>query len=217
MGVKLEEVTGGEDKKGKLWIEMAEQIYCENGKDEFRILGHFSSGAPFLKDSDQRISISHCDGMLVVATLAETPDAEFSHFSPETALGVDAERADRKQVVKLRERFLCEEELKLISADSVEANIIAWTAKEALYKAALMEGLDFRKQIIIDKLPVAADISEWLQAYFTGRKSEINTDYGHARVIFPDGNEVEFNLYSYLSEGRIITVAFTLESKRFKG
>ena len=35
-GIKVEEVTEGEDFKGPAWLDMARQIYCENGRDEYR-------------------------------------------------------------------------------------------------------------------------------------------------------------------------------------
>ena len=41
----------------------------------------------------------------------------------------------------------------MIPASDVLANVMAWTAKEALYKAAMSEGLDFAKDIAIRSLP----------------------------------------------------------------
>ena len=32
-GIKVEEITGGEYYKGKVWLDMARQVYCENGRE----------------------------------------------------------------------------------------------------------------------------------------------------------------------------------------
>ena len=152
-GIKIEEVTGGGRYKGKVWREIAMQIYCENGKDEFRDVGHYPCGAPFLYGSDERISISHTEGCLVVATLPSHPDANLSRFSPETALGVDVEHKDREKVMKLRERFLTEKEQELVPHESLEANIIAWTCKEAMLKAGMDPAINWHHDIVITSLP----------------------------------------------------------------
>lgn len=154
VGIRVEEVSGMESKSGRLWEAMAKQIYCENGRDGYRELGHFPNGAPFLFGQTTRISLTHAGHLLAVATLPKTPEADLAHFAQRTALGIDAERNDRQQVLKVRDRFLSEAEKELVPADNIEANIIAWTAKEALYKAAMTEGLDLRNDIIITSLPV---------------------------------------------------------------
>lgn len=152
-GVKIEEVTGGTRYKGKVWREIARQIYCENGKGEYRDIGHFKSGAPFLYGEDERISISHTEGCYVVATIKVSPESTLSDFSEAAALGVDVERADRDKVISVRERFLNETEEKLVAKDSVEANVIAWTCKEAMLKAGMDPAINWREDIVITALP----------------------------------------------------------------
>lgn len=152
-GIKIEEVTGGAGHNGKLWREMARQVYCENGREAYREIGHYRNGAPFLYGDPVRISITHCDGLFAVATLPATPEVELSEFSRRAALGIDAERRDRGKVVGLRRRFLNDDELQMIPEDDVETNVIAWTIKEAAYKAAMTPGLDFRNDIRIVRMP----------------------------------------------------------------
>lgn len=153
-GLKLETVTGGTRYKGKTWRDIAMQIYCENGKEGYRDLGHFNSGAPFLYDSDERISISHTDSCLVVATRKlKEENIDLSSFTPETALGVDVESGRREKVMELRNRFLTPDEMQLVSSDSLQANIIAWTCKEAMLKAGMDPGINWRNSIIITSLP----------------------------------------------------------------
>lgn len=201
-GIKVEEICGADDKPAALWREMALQIYCENGRDGYREIGHYPCGAPFLEGSDQRISITHTRGLLAVATLPRTPEAELIRFSERTAMGIDAERADRSQVLKIRSRFLNDDELAAIAADGVEANVQAWTAKEALYKAALNPGVDFRTGIRILQLPCIEDAP-------AGPKSGKEGCFGKAVLTSPEGKEIAMTLYSYRSEGCVVTLAYS--------
>lgn len=217
--IKIEEITEGTRYKGSTWLDVASQVYSENGTGDYREIGHYPSGAPFLYGSDSRISISHCPGLLVVATLAPVPDADLSVFSKETALGVDAERRDRDQVLRLRERFLNDAELAMIPEKDVEANVIAWTVKEACYKAALSEGLDFRRDIIIRRMPRIGppvpvyDVAEY--DYNGKGEGFTEDDYGLATVKRTSEEEIELQLYTYYSDSFIITLAYTPESSRF--
>lgn len=208
-GIKIEEVCGGEDKDGKLWKEMAYQLYCENGKGAYREIGHFHNGAPFLFGEEARISITHTGHFLAVATLPPTPEVELSEFSLRAAMGIDAEKADRSQVLKIRERFLSERELEMIPADDLVKNVIAWTAKEACYKALLMEGLDFRKEIEIERLP---GISPAVPVYNPKEFPEIV--YGKALCLRGE-EKVELTLFTYESEGNIVTLAYSPKCAKF--
>lgn len=205
VGIRVEEVSGMESKSGGLWREMARQIYCENGRDGYREIGHFANGAPFLFGSTTRISITHTDHLYAVATLPKTPEADLSSFSPRTALGIDAERVDRQQVLKIRERFLNEQELSIISADDLETNIIAWTSKEALYKAAMTPGLDFRNDISILSLPKMD-----LQMNIPGAPLPV---IGSAFIRNPE--EVPMELYSYKSDDCCVTIAYSPKCAKF--
>ena len=186
-GIKIEEVTGGSHYKGKVWQQIARQIYCENGKDGFRDIGHFQSGAPFIYGAEEKISISHTDGMLAVATIPVETDNNLSVFSLETALGIDVEKKDREKVLKLRERFLSEEELKLIPSDSLEAGITAWTCKEAMLKAGMNPTIDWHHDIIIIALPTPDSPGEG--------------------YIYLDSHKYKLTLIAIHSEDHIICVA----------
>lgn len=197
-GIKVEEVSGAEDRSGLIWREMALQIYCENGRENYRQIGHYQNGAPFLEGEDQRISITHTDHLLAIATLPRTPEADLRVFSPRTAMGIDAERADRAQVIKIRSRFLSETELKMISEEDVALNVLAWTVKEAMYKAAFIEGLDFRAQIKICSLPEVYDNPVLAPA-----------NYGQGTIVTSEGKEFSLNLFSWRSDDCIVTLAFS--------
>lgn len=219
-GIKIEEISGGSRYSGKLWREMAMQVYCENGRDEYRDVCHYASGAPFLYGSNQRISISHCEGLLVVATLPATPECDLSRFSPRAALGVDAETAGRSQVLSIRERFLSEAELSAIDADDVESNVLAWTAKEAAYKAALTPGLDFRTDIRIERLPrIAPAVPVFDPAEFglpDNQKDLPDDFFGEVALRINDAErDVRFRLYSYRSDDAIVTLCYAPKCAKF--
>ena len=102
-------------------------------------------------------------------------------------------------MLKVRERYLNDDELTMVPADDVVANVIAWTAKEALFKASLMEGVDFRSRIILKSLPTLGS-PQTAEAY----------------VVDNDGNNIDFLLYSYESEGNVVTIAITTKTATFK-
>ena len=210
VGIKVEEVSGMDTKSGKVWIEMAKQIYCEHGKDNYRDLGHFANGAPFVFGSPSRISMTHADHLLAVATLPKTPEADLSKFNPRTAMGIDAERLDRSQVVKVRDKFLSDAEKELVPEDDLEKNIIAWTCKEAIYKAGMTEGVDFKEGITIERLP---DIDRQMNlpgapAPVLGKGTILlTTEKGTSR------HDIE--LYSYQSDDYCVTLAYSPKCAKF--
>lgn len=208
VGVKVEEVSGMESRSGNVWREMAYQIYCENGKDAYREIGHFKNGAPFLFGTTTRISVTHAGHLLAVASLPKTPEADLSQFSPRTAMGIDAEKLDRSQVLKIRDRFLSDAEKEIIPADSLEANIMAWTAKEAAYKAAFCEGLDFRQGIIIESMPV-------LDRHINRPGEIIVLGKVHVNIPEDKGESFDLDLYSYESDGYCVTIALSPKCAKF--
>ncbi|MBD5357994.1 MAG: 4-phosphopantetheinyl transferase family protein [Bacteroides sp.] len=210
IGIKVEEVSGMDTKSGKVWREMAQQIYCENGPDGYRELGHFANGAPFIFGTSARISITHTGNFLAVATLPRTPEADLAMFNPRTAMGIDAEKLNREQVIKVRDKFLSDKEKQFIPADNLEKNIIAWTCKEALYKACMTEGLDFRNAITIESLP---EIDRHLN--FPGAPEPI---LGKAHVALPTQAGVQIfdmEMYSYESEECCVTIAYSPKCAKF--
>lgn len=229
-GVRVEEVCGMESKSGRLWEEMAKQIYCENGREGYREIGHFTNGAPFLFGQTTRISITHTDHLLAVASLPKTPEADLAKFAQRTALGIDAERADRSQVLKVRDRFLSDSEKELIDSDSVVDNVIAWTAKEALYKAAMTEGLDLRDDIIIKEMPkidkkmnlpgapapVIGKAIIRIPEPTTDKQDDSNDNESASSPRYKD---YDMELYTYESEGEtatyIVTIAYSPKCAKY--
>lgn len=208
VGVKVDEVFGMDSKTGKVWKELAMQIFCEQG-DNYREIDHFPNGAPFIYGVNARFSLTHTTHFLAGAILPKTPELNLENFNPRSAMGIDAEPLNRTQVLKIREKFLSESELILIDKEDIEANIIAWTSKEALYKAAFTPGLDFRENIRIIELPVLDKSPEI--------KKPVKT--GTAEFMIPiDGKieTVEMILYSYESYGCCVTIALSTKAATFK-
>ena len=114
-------------------------------------LNHLSSGAPCLEGSDMSISISHSCHYAAIA------------LSPNNHIGIDIEEP-RAQLRKVAERVLSESELEAYSTSDAML-LRAWTLKEALYKAALTPGLDFRRDIHLP-LPPSSTLATVLNRHY---------------------------------------------------
>ena len=207
VGIKVNEVFGMDSKAGKPWLILAKQIYCEQGQN-YRVLDHFPNGAPFLEGIHARISMTHTDHFLAVALLPKTPDVDLAVFNPRSAMGIDAEKKDRMQVLKIRDKFLSDNEQSCIDKDNIEKNILAWTSKEAVYKAGMTPGIDFRNKIQIMELPVVDPAPEKMNQPILGE----------ATLYFPDHMDLEpqiLKLFAYESYDCIVTIAFSPKCAKF--
>ena len=102
------------------------------------VLSHTEQGAPFVEDLDVNISITHTMRLVAVAI----DDAQ--------VIGLDAEQMDRKQVIKVRDKFLNSSEQQFVGTDDLAAHVIAWTAKEALIKAERNSRIDWTEGIRLE-------------------------------------------------------------------
>lgn len=107
------------------------------------VIAHTPEGAPYVEGSQLNISISHSRDYACMAV------------SPTQIIGVDIEQA-RDQLRRVAGRVLSDDELAVYGV-SDELLLRAWTLKEALYKAALTPGLDFRREI---RLPLSLGLRE---------------------------------------------------------
>lgn len=121
---------------------------AEKGAEKDTILIKYTpQGAPVLArgivigDSHYtHISVSHCrDKVAVMLSLRHC--------------GIDIEQPAR-DFGRVSTRYITPDERALCQCEEFEA--IAWCAKEALYKLAQIEGLDFRRDIIIEAIDLAA-------------------------------------------------------------
>lgn len=211
-GIAVEMIYGADEKSAKVWKLFAMQIFSE-AEGEYRSIEHLECGAPIFEGIPQRISISHTSHCMVIASLPKTPDIDLNSVSVRTAMGIDLEKADRAQVIKIRDKFLSASEKKLLpeikaiekaSEDDIRLHILAWTCKEALYKAYMGIAPDWKEDYRILSLPaIAADM-----------KSADAAKYGKAVIETGEG-DMEMILSSWEFEGHIVTLAFSGKIARY--
>ena len=136
-------------------------------------LSYTKQGAPSVEGSDVNISITHTMGLVAIAL----DDAH--------VIGLDAESADRPQVLRVRDKFLNDNEKQFITPNDLASHVIAWTAKEAVIKAERNSAIDWTDGICLE--PFATGTGETTLAAQCG--------------------ENRYLLTSRLVEGHYITVA----------
>lgn len=96
-------------------------------------LGHRSDGAPVACGAEHmHVSVSHTRSLVAVAVSSRP-------------VGIDIEER-RERLTAIAHRFLAPEE----SFADLDSLLRAWTAKEAVYKLAGRDGLDFMPHIVVD-------------------------------------------------------------------
>ncbi len=117
------------------------------------------NGQPELSRCNEHISISHTREFAAVA------------LSPRFIPGIDIERPSPR-IGKVKERFLNEQEKKFISPKTEDEQIgLIWCAKEAIFKKAGQNGLNFRQNIIISPF-IPKEKGQFSALLFPGRKHE---------------------------------------------
>lgn len=92
-------------------------------------------GKPHLTDNSYHISVSHSNKWIAVMT------------HPSRMVGIDIECPTDK-ILKIYNRFLSEQEQKDLSdGKDIHQLLLAWSAKEALYKIIGKEAIDFANQL----------------------------------------------------------------------
>ncbi|MCM1347977.1 MAG: 4'-phosphopantetheinyl transferase superfamily protein [Firmicutes bacterium] len=114
-------------------------------------LGHDAYGAPFVKGFAGSVSLSHCEGLCVLAVCRSND------------VGVDVERW-REQLRRIAPRFLLPTEM--VRCGSEPDNLLkCWTAKEAVFKAAGVPGLAIGE--------IAVDLQQSEALLKSGRKFNV--------------------------------------------
>lgn len=109
------------------------------------VLGHTEQGVPVVEGLDVNISISHTPQLVVLA------------WSEDRVIGIDAEQTDRRQVLRVRDKFLNDKEKQFVHPDDLAAHILAWTAKEAIIKAERNSALDWTEGICLEPFASPGD------------------------------------------------------------
>lgn len=131
-----EKISNNVRKAEFLAVRALTKILGENPENIFYKL----SGRPYLENSQKNISISHTKGYVAVL-LAENINS-----------GIDIE-ARTERVLKIKNKFISDSENQEInkSENQVRDLLLHWCSKEAIFKATHSEGIDFKKDLIIDK------------------------------------------------------------------
>lgn len=103
------------------------------------------SGKPLLLESENQISLSHCEGY-VAAIHAEVP------------VGIDVERVSHR-IQKIKNYFMRDEELDLLGEEN-EPLILAWSAKESIYKWFGEKHLGYKSQLCIRTIDFVGQVME---------------------------------------------------------
>lgn len=136
-------------------------------------LSHSEQGAPFIDGKDVNISISHTMGLVALA------------IDDHRVIGLDAEQMDRRQVLRVRDKYLNASEQQFIAPYDLVSHVIAWTAKEAIIKATRDSAIDWTNGICLE--PFAVD--------------------GVETIIFAQCKGKRFSLICRPIEGHFITLA----------
>lgn len=99
-------------------------------------LGYTPEKKPFLESVNTNISISHSHDKLAILV------------NDKESTGVDIELL-REKVVNIKHKFLCEEELAYAGNDTERLTTL-WAAKESIYKAYGLKGVDFARDMFIE-------------------------------------------------------------------
>lgn len=134
---------------------------------------HDGQGAPSAEGRDVNISITHTMGLVALAV------------NGSQIIGLDAEQADRRQVLRVRDKYLNASEQGFLAPEDLTSHIIAWTAKEAVIKAERNSAIDWTDGIVLEPFAVQADET----------------------VVVARCGDRRYRMFSRLVEGHHITVA----------
>ncbi len=145
-------------------------------------VAHHPNGAPYLPMHDCNISISHTKGVVAIA------------INYRYMVGLDVETI-RERVLKIRDKFINEDEKAYIKPDNLVANVIAWTSKEALFKVIPQDGIDFRQHLHLHEFHLPKEGTQMVHSAHTTRLSPSK----------------EYKLTTYINDEYIMTVATPIQ------
>ena len=119
-------------------------------------------GAPLIEGEKVNISISHTMHLVAVA------------LNNNNVIGLDAERIDRQQVLRVRDKYLNANEQQFIKPDDLAAHVIAWTAKEAVIKAERNSAIDWTEGIRLEPF-TPYTVETIIIAHYSGRRYDLTS------------------------------------------
>jgi phosphopantetheinyl transferase len=130
-------------------------------------IAYLPSGKPYLKNSEDTISISHTKGYVALL------------LSPHARAGVDVEQATDR-VRRIRNKFMHPDEEQTLSdccgyEQETIGLLLHWCAKESLFKAVPEEGVDFASELRILGFTAPAESGTFSGVFTrTGRRFRID-------------------------------------------
>jgi len=130
------------------------------------------SGKPFLTDDSYHISVSHTRGYVAVAV------NRVKH------IGLDIEQISEK-IRRVQSRLIAEGEY-IDKGNELIHLLLHWSAKEAMFKFIDVEGVDFLRNLFVEKFVPSKEAGMF-------RASETRTDTGYS-----------FNAYYKIDKGFVL-------------
>ncbi len=103
------------------------------------------SGRPYLGVERKPLSLSHCEGYVAA-------------IHADVSVGIDVERISSR-VQKIKNYFMRDEELDLLGIDN-ESLILAWSAKESIYKWLGEKHLGYKSQLCIRSIDFVEQVMD---------------------------------------------------------
>lgn len=103
------------------------------------------SGRPYLGVERKPLSLSHCEGFVAA-------------IHADVSVGIDVERISSR-VQKIKDYFMRDEELDLLGEEN-EPLILAWSAKESIFKWFGEKHLGYKSQLCIRSIDFAEQVME---------------------------------------------------------
>ena len=153
-GITVEDIKALPAKRQR--ENVAERLLLYQALGRPVTLSHTDDGAPCVVGQDVNISITHTQRLVALAV------------NDRQVIGLDAEQANRQQVIRVRDKFLNASEQLFIAPEDLTSHVIAWTAKEAIIKAERNSAIDWTEGIIVEPFAVNADETV-LKAHCGGR------------------------------------------------
>jgi 4'-phosphopantetheinyl transferase EntD len=147
------------EKRKCEWLTVRTLLKTLSGEE--KEISYQPNGKPFLSDRSYHVSISHTN----YKELADqTRTGKLSGYvamvlNEEKKVAIDIEMISPR-VLKIKDRFLSEEESKAISVDAGIVHLLLhWSAKESVFKILDAENVDFQSKIHIR--PFRPAMGEW--------------------------------------------------------
>ena len=121
----------------KEWLNSRMAFKNTLGKDITLVKDEF--GKPWIKDDDTYISISHSEDKVAI-------------IYHQNKVGIDIQ-IQQEKIIKLAPKFLTQSEIdQLEEKDKLDCFHYYWGAKESLFKAYGRKKVDFKKNLLIEKM-----------------------------------------------------------------